>query len=54
MELDFKNCSIDELASNTSYIINSNEKKYILRDLLKRNDRKDVISILFKSNNCST
>ncbi len=48
MELDFKNCSIDELASNTSYIINSNEKKYILRDLLKRNDRKDVISILFK------
>lgn len=48
MELDFKNCTIDELASNTSYITNSKQKKYILRDLLKREDRKDVIKVLFK------
>ena len=40
VDIDFKSCAIDELYDYINYIIKSPQKKYILNDILKRNDKK--------------
>lgn len=48
MSSNFKDCDISELLGLTTFIIDVPEKQYILKELLNRKDKKEVIQILFK------
>lgn len=48
MNIDFKTCSIDELLENKDLIEVIREKEKILKILLTREDKKEVINKLFK------
>ena len=45
---NFKDCDIDELLELTTFISDVPAKQYILKELLNRKDKKEVIQILFK------
>ncbi len=49
MNIDFKTCSIDELLENKDLISIINEKHWILKELLTREDKSKVILLLFEN-----